>query len=253
MKKQQYPFLLISLVFCAFSNIKIITNAPQTEEKVYYVEVEDTFSPEPFGFNLSILDTIDFSSLEKYTDFLNPSFEEDSPHRSKKPAQWVNCIDYVANSPVDIHGRGAKFFEVTETAKDGNNFIGMVARTDRSFEVMSQLLPKALEGGKSYFFKVHLCAAKAYISMSRHSRQEENFNEILKLRVFASHYPCDSGKLIAQSDWINSSEWEAYTVHFDLEEGEQYEYIRVQTFYDNEEEPCNGNILLDDFSPIYTK
>ncbi len=183
-----------------------------------------------------------------HTEFENASFEQDLSGHSKTPISWKNCGDFHSSS-VDIHGYRKKFFQVSQGANDGNNFVGMVTRTDGTYEALGQNLENSLDAGHTYSFSLFACRSQQYISRSKSSMKEENFNKPTILQVYGGT-DCNNSKLLISTAIIEHTNWAEYVLVFDAEE--EIEFLLIEVNYDSAAEfSYDGNILIDNISPIY--
>lgn len=201
-----------------------------------------------------------YSQVEKvYTWFNNPSFEE-SPKQSIKPIGWKNC-GFEGETEPDIHPNG--FWEVNTKASHGKTYLGMVVRENETWEMISQVLDNKLKKNGCYYFTIDLCMSEKYVSAVRtsdRSKFEEgryeikNFNTPIILNIWGSNQTCETEELLATSAPIHHPEWREY--YFEMHPKNNYRYILFEAYYnpnvETKNKSYNGNILLDNLSPIYT-
>ena len=192
-------------------------------------------------------DTSTIFNGEEYSEFKNPSFEIGLAGHSRNPTDWKNCGD-VYESPVDIHGNSGKIFKVQTGPSNGNNFVGMVARDNNTYEAIGQALDYTLDGGSTYSFSLFAARSANYISLSRSTLKEKNFNKPVILKIYGGT-DCKTPKLLISTAKIDHTNWAEYIFVFDVEE--DINFILIEANYGNDGFPYNGNVLIDNLSPIY--
>lgn len=191
------------------------------------------------------LDSIDLSSAVLHCVISNPSFEANPRAHSITPSNWKNCGD-MYESPPDIQ---PGFFQVNQKAEDGDNYLGLIVREAPTNEAIGQKLENPLEAGKRYVISFDVARSYNYISMSKSTMKEENFNEPAILRVKLGR-SCSDAKVIAQTNPIVKTDWVEYTVIF--EPTQKSDFLVLEAFFkDADGFTYNGNVLLDNISPIY--
>jgi hypothetical protein len=182
-----------------------------------------------------------------YLELKNSSFEKDISSHSKMPRNWKNCpVDN--QSPVDIHSNEAKYFKVLQEPSHGNNFVGMIARSDGTYESIGQSLETTLYAGSTYAFSLFVSRSKQYVSLSRSTMKEENFNKPTILQV-SGGFDCKSSNLLISTSIIEHTNWAEYILVFDVEE--DVNFLLFEVFYEETGYPYDGNLLIDNISPIY--
>jgi len=175
----------------------------------------------------------------------NPSFE-DVPQANHLPKGWVNCNSDAASAP-DIQPSGD--FSVTTPAQHGKTYMAMVVRDNETWEKISQKLSRPLKGGKCYEFKIFLARSEKYIGQSEAKGGQANFSTPAKLRIYGGFSPCDRQFLLAETNLIINYRWLEFNFRF--EPSDDYTHITFEAFYKTPNLfPYNGNILLDNASPI---
>lgn len=174
----------------------------------------------------------------------NPSFE-DIPRHSTTPYGWYDCGTF-NESPPDIQP-GA--FNVNKASQHRRTYIGLVTRDNDTWEGMSQRLSSPIKSGECYHFSMHLARSEDYISVSRTTRVEENFNKPVKVRIWGGNSFCNNKELLAQSRLVDHTDWRKYKFKFTAKG--TYNYIFIEAFYKT---PLlfayNGNLLIDNCSTI---
>ncbi len=183
----------------------------------------------------------------------NPSFEDSPSGHSFIPIKWKICSNtgFPKESPPDIHGNDNRFFYVKHSAPEGKQFLGLVARDNRTSEHIAQVLEYELVETDTYMFSLDLTYSKDLVSVSRSTNQEANFDTPLVLKIWGGTDACDRDQLLYLSESINHTDWKTYFVKFTVEQS--FDVLILEASFDEEYSlyPYNGNILIDNVSPIY--
>ncbi|MEZ4920618.1 MAG: OmpA family protein [Saprospiraceae bacterium] len=175
----------------------------------------------------------------------NPSFE-DLPQCCEAPTGWYNCGKADETAP-DIQP-GA--FEVTKMASNGQTYLGLVTRDNDTWESVAQRLSRPLEMQKCYEFSLDLCRAENYVSLSKTTGEEANYATPSKLRIYGGNGYCDRKELLAETSVIVNTRWLRYNFKLSPKLA-SYSYIILEAYYRTPILfPTNGNILVDNASPI---
>lgn len=175
----------------------------------------------------------------------NPSFE-DYARPGKAPSGWYDC-GFPAETPPDVQPDPT--FSVNKPAVDGNTYLGMVVRDNDTWESVSQRLSRPLEKGQCYDFSLQLSRSELYISVSRVNGVEANYATPAKVRIYGGFGYCDKQYLLAESKLIINTRWLEY--NFKFEPIANYSYLIIEVFYNTPTLfPYNGNVLVDNASPI---
>jgi len=170
----------------------------------------------------------------------NGSFEG-SPMHSTTPNHWIDC-GFEGESPPDIHPSGA--FTVVREARHGDTYLGMVARDNETWERLSQKLLVPLQKGHSYELSGFIARSDQYLSVSKMTDLQANYNGALQLRIWGSNNAFQQKILLAETGPIQSTNWKAFQLDFKTEE--PFQFLIIEAYYvPNEMEPYNGNFLLD--------
>ncbi len=179
----------------------------------------------------------------------NPSFEG-VVIRNKLPSSWKNAgqYEFPKETPPDHHPNN--LFFVKEQAKDGKSYVGLVTRDTRTWESIGQMLSEVLVKGKTYEFSLYLRLPQNYISISRRTRQEANFNQPVILRIWGGRNAFNKTELLAQSPIIDHKEWREYIFRFTPQK-DNWKAISFEAYYKEDLiSPYNGSTLIDHCSPI---
>ena len=177
----------------------------------------------------------------------NPSFE-DNPHYAQTPGGWRNCA-FNNESPPDIHPVEGGNFQVTQKPWHGDTYLGLVVRDTRSVEGVGQELFAPLEVNRCYTISLMLCRSGHLLSNLRSGPGQVDFDKPAVLRIWGGISPCGQKTLLAESPLINHTDWQKYTFRF--RSLDSLSWISFEAYYDPDAVgPYNGNILLDNASPI---
>jgi len=178
-------------------------------------------------FNLILI-----SSLSGQVLLDNPSFEGE-PEDATMPNGWLDCKK--GTTPDILPGSWGVYNEPSE----GETYIGLITRPDRTWESIGQRLSSPLEKGTCYNMYVDLAHSKTYTG----------YNKSVILRVWGSRTRCSRDQLLWKSDVIYHSDWETYLLEFKTKS--TYNYIIFEAYFPNEGgRAIKGNILLDNVSDI---
>ncbi len=179
----------------------------------------------------------------------NPSFE-DAPGISRVPKNWYNC-GFPNESPPDIHPQldGGEF-GVTQKAAHGKTYVGMVVRDNGTVEAIAQKLAYPLQKDSTYLFSVELAKSPNYKSLSRLLNTFANYTESAVFKIWGGSEVCTTEELLGETPPINHNQWKAYQFLIQPQK-KDLKYIRLEAYYNPKLVlPYNGNILLDNLSPI---
>ncbi len=183
-------------------------------------------------------------NAQEVINLYNPSFEDD-PQRSLIVNGWNDCGFFGESAP-DVQP-GSWYVDIP--AQDGKTYLGLVTRDNDTWERVSQRLVVPLKADKCYTISLYLASEDYYISTSKLTSQEVNYNAPTVLKIYGGTSVCDRAQLLAESEPVNHTSWEKYT--FKLEPHGDYSYIIFEAFYDVPVLiPTNGNLLIDNIQPI---
>ncbi len=175
----------------------------------------------------------------------NPSFEGEAAP-SKVPAQWTDC-GYQTESPPDVQP-GA--FGVDLPAAEGHTYVGMVVRDNSTYEALGQRLRYPLSADTCYQLDLYLGRAKAYMSMSRSSKQRANFVTPVILRIWGDDTEmCARGDILAVSEPIKWYGW--HRQRLILQPVHRVHYLTLEAYYAPDfGRGVNGHLLIDGLSSL---
>lgn len=161
----------------------------------------------------------------------NPSFE-DTPSDATTPMGWFECTD--STTPDILPG----FWGVYNESSDGETYIGMITRENKSWEAIGQRLSIPLSAGECYQFSLDLA----------HSYSYAGYNEPICLAIYIGEEKCGQMQLIDKTDPIKNRDWEKRTIKFTPQK--QARYILLEVTYPKGESKTKGNLLIDNVSSI---
>jgi len=179
--------------------------------------------------------------------FNNPSFEG-FPKAGQTPAGWYDCGPPGESAP-DIQPGS---FDVTRPASNGNSYLGLVVRETDTWESVAQRISRPLEINQCYEFSMDLCRSEIYVSPLAKSATPgpRNFVAPCKIRIWGGMGYCDKAELLYESSLITHTRWISYNARVSPKKG-SYTFILIEAYYKTPILfPENGNILLDNLSPI---
>lgn len=177
--------------------------------------------------------------------FVNPSFE-DLPKHGEAPVGWYDC-GKVNESPPDIQPGQ---FAVVKPAKHGDTYLGLVVRDNDTWEAVGQRLSRPIKANHCYEFTLDVCRSEIYISLSRTTGQQTNYTRPARLLIWAGYGFCDKQELLYQSSDVTHDRWLNTEVRLAPKNG-NYTHIMFEAYFVQPTLfPYNGNILLDNLSPI---
>lgn len=187
---------------------------------------------------------------QEIINLTNPSFE-DVAKQGSPPLGWTDC-GFPSESPPDVQpsdNPDYPYFDVTKAAFQGKTYLGMVVRDNDTWELVSQRLSAPIQAGKCYEFSLYLCRSELYVSQSRTTFLEANYTTPAKLRIWAGSGYCNKKELLAETSVVNNTRWLKFDFRF--EPKASHTYIVLEAFYNTPVLfPYNGNILVDNASPI---
>lgn len=163
--------------------------------------------------------------------FNNPSFE-DEPSDATVPMGWFPC----ANGTTPDIGPGP--WGIDLEAEEGETYVGLISRSDGSFEAIGQRFPDKLVKGTCYEFRLSAASCDTY----------SGFNERIKFRVWAGTRKCKRSQLLYESDLVDYTEWKEHRIKFTAEKN--LKYLIIEAYVDEGSSPKKGHILLDNISNV---
>jgi outer membrane protein OmpA-like peptidoglycan-associated protein len=163
--------------------------------------------------------------------------------------QWTDC-GFKTETPPDLHGPMTDFFGVKRLPQDGGCFLGMVVRSNDTWERVSQKLSSPLEAGKCYKFSIYLSRDTLYKSATREDKEVlQSFTKPCVIRIHGGNGFCSAKEVLAETVPVSNTEWRRY--EFILRPKQTWDFFELEAFYKTPVPfPYNGNILLDNASSI---
>ena len=178
-------------------------------------------------------------------------FEGDGNLNTRLPRGCFDC-GFVGESPPDVQPVYGGAFQVTKPPHDGDTYIGLVVRDNDTWERFSQKMNAPMIKGQCYKFSIYLARSEIYMSYSRQVKDsmiQANYVTPAKLRIYGGNAPCDRTEMLGETSLVRNTRWLKYS--FQFEPINDYSYLVFEAFYNTPTlVPYNGNILVDDASPI---
>jgi len=184
-----------------------------------------------------------FAYSQDVIELTNPSFE-DWARCCKPPSGWFSCGDSKLNTP-DVQP-GA--FYVVLPAMEGKTYLGMVTRNVDSWESIFQDLSSPMQKDTTYVFSIYLAKSETLVSQDRLTKKDVNYNTPTLLRIWGENSECENGELLVSSPLIDHDYWKKYD--FVFTPSENWNILRLEAYYETDNKPYNGNLLLDNCSGI---
>lgn len=173
----------------------------------------------------------------------NPSFEDIAKY-SHVPRGWYDC-GFPGESPPDTQPDPSGTFEVYQMPYDGNTYLGLVTRDNDTWEAVSQKLPEKLNSVKCYTLYIMAARSEKYISLSRLTEAQVNYNTPVVIRIYGGMDYCNKSELLAETKNILDTHWQEYQLTFTP--SRNYTHIIIEAYYAKIAAfPYNGNVLIDD-------
>lgn len=175
----------------------------------------------------------------------NSSFEDDVPAAGRGASGWLD-MGAPRETPPDIQPGS---FSVKLEAQHGKVYLGLVTRDNNTWEGVGQRLDGFLKKDSTYTFSVWLARSNIYLSVSKLTGQEANYNSPTILKIWGVNAETNQEELLAESSAISHSQWTLYT--FTLKPTvADFDEIDLMAYYAKGYEQNNGNLLIDNCSAI---
>lgn len=189
-----------------------------------------------------------FTFAQDVIKLRNASFDWDNPIANAIPGAWMTCGNE-HETPPDIHSKKTRHYKVNHHPKHGKNFIGLVVRSNFTYESIYQYLKQPLQKDKQYEMEMYVAMSETFRSDDAVTGQSALFNQPAIIRIWGIGSKCETLELLYESDPINNTEWNNLTMIFSPKI--THKYFMIEAFYDKMiDEPYNGNVLLDGLSKI---
>ena len=195
-----------------------------------------------------ILGFISSGNAQEQLNLFNSSFEKDVHQSSRTPWGWYAFPDDKISSP-DIHSRYYTYFEVKHVPSDGDRFISMVTRPDRSTEGICQFLENPILPGNKYRLVMDLSYSSEFKSKMLRTDTLVTFNHPCVIEVWGFNRFQEKDSLLAVTPVIDHEDWKTYTLLIDTEI-QVNDLCFITSYPDMNSTPVAGNILMDNIQPI---
>lgn len=177
----------------------------------------------------------------------NPSFEG-PPGAAVLPPGWMDC-GFPGETPPDTHpGTIEPYFNVTQRPQHGNSFMGLVTRSNDTWESASTRLERSLEPGTCYSFNLYLSRSTEYFSPIS-TGGLAFFTTPVIFRIWGGTTVCGKKELLGSTSVITHTRWVRY--QFTFEPKSRVDYLILEAYYQTPVLfPYNGNVLVDNASVI---
>lgn len=138
-------------------------------------------------------------------------------------------------------------------AQHGERYLSLLAAEDNRRQQISQRLDGFLRQGASYIFSLYLTRSKRFWEEPNPGQKIKNFKNPLRLRIWGGTRETPNMELLAESPAVSQTEWRQYEFLLTPRE-RHYDWITLEAYYVSDiGKPYNGNILVDNCSPIRLK
>ncbi len=190
-----------------------------------------------------------YCEAQNSIEILNKSLE-DQPRAGQlcfNVANWTDCggFRFQNESPPDVHP--GNFWQNNTPPSDGKTYLGFVVRENETWEGIGQRLSSVPKVGKCYKFTIDLAQSDKYISGTKKSNVEQNYNKPAVLRIWGGAGLCDDRELLAETGIVNHNDWRTY--QFKISPKSEFKFIMLEVFYKVPVlVPYNGHVLVDNMS-----
>ena len=181
---------------------------------------------------LFMLLLLGFSPILTGQIYLDNSSFEGEPADATIPVGWHECAELT--TPDILPGVWGVYMEPAE----GETFVGLITRSDGSYESIGQRLKQTIPAKECYQFTLDLA----------HSNTYSGFNAPIRLRVWGGSTRCRKDQLILETKFISHTDWTTYPILFFAES--PINYLLFEAYLDNNSKPRKGNILIDNISKL---
>ena len=164
----------------------------------------------------------------------NPSFEGE-PKDATTPIGWLECEK--GTTPDILPG----FWGVYLQPYDGETYVGLITRSNGTWEAIGQRLKASLKKDDCYQISLELAYSPAYAG----------YNEPIKFRLWGGGERCEEAQLLGETDPVTNTDWKLFS--FEFTPNKNIRYLIFEAYYDTSKKYThNGNILIDNISPVRT-
>ena len=162
----------------------------------------------------------------------NASFEGE-PQDARLPVGWTLCEE--GTTPDILPGP----WGVNLSASDGKTFVGLITRSDGSWESIGQRLSKPLRAGQCYQLTLDIAHDPVYAG----------YNDPGRLRIWLGDEICTKKKLIGDTEAFRQLEWK--TMEFQFTPESEGQYILLESYFPQGEQiRTRSNILIDNIRKV---
>jgi len=180
---------------------------------------------------ITILFFFPFFLFGQQIQLKNASFEG-IPKDAKMPAHWMECKP--GSTPDILPG----FWEVELEPSDGDSYLGLITREDKTYESIGQRIQTLKKHG-CYAFSVDLAYSKKYAG----------YNLPVRFRVWGGRKACRKSQLLGEVGLISHDEWKTYDLSFTAKK--DIEFIIIEAYYvKGMLFDYRGNVLIDKMTPF---
>jgi len=164
-------------------------------------------------------------SIKAQSYLTNPSLE-DRPSDATMPNGWFAASE--GTTPDILPGYWGVYLE----PEDGESYVGLITRSNGTYESISQRLESPLKQDNCYSMKVSLA----------HGENYTGYNTPVQLRIWLSTKKNKREQLIYTSPALSDEEWKTLGLEFVPKKEMKYMIFEAHNPHDKNVE---GNILLD--------
>ncbi|MEM6966669.1 MAG: hypothetical protein AAF573_18035 [Bacteroidota bacterium] len=151
-----------------------------------------------------------------------------------------------------MHAATTRHYGVRGMAKQGTKFLGLVVRSNFTYESIHQKLKSPLRKGKTYEMEMYVAMSNTLQSSDALTKKTVRFDQPAIIRIWGVEKVCDTKELLYESEPIDNLNWEKLNITFTPTV--DHERIMFEAFYDKMiDGEYNGNVLLDGISDIREK
>ncbi len=161
----------------------------------------------------------------------NASFEGE-PEDATVPVGWHACAP--DTTPDILPGPWGVF----EESSEGETYVGLITRSNGTYESIGQRLKATIKREECYQFKLDLARSITYTG----------YSHPLKLRIWAGATKCRKDQLLLETDFVEHTDWQSYPVQFFAQN--TINYLILEAYFSDGDTAVMGNILIDNISPL---
>ena len=170
----------------------------------------------------------------------NGSFEKGYPGASVLPDFWSDC-GWISESPADLHESGGVAFSVKHDAVDGFQYVGMVTRSNGTFECIQQELETTINQGV-YDLLMVVSRSPHFLSVSQTTGLDAKYSTPVLLEIYGYRKVYGDEVRLYSTEAIESTEW--IIIEDLIKVDDDISKIKIGTFFVGDEN-YNGNVLID--------